>query len=77
MTPDTFRRWLGERGCSFEEHERAKGKGVAAVTVRRHGRRAVLPDSASRKDLDPSVVGEIVETLGLDPRELPGPQSRV
>lgn len=33
--------------------------------------------AGSRKDLDPEVVGQIVDALGLDPNELPGPQSRV
>lgn len=77
MTPETFRHWLAERGCSFDEHQREHGKGVAPVTVRRGGRKAVMPEAASRKDLDPGVVDEIVEALGLDPNELPGPQSRV
>jgi hypothetical protein len=77
MTPDTFRHWLRERGCSFDQHEHHAGEGVPAVTVRRGDRRAELPMASSRKDLDPAVVGEIVEALGLDPNELPGPQSRV
>lgn len=76
MNPDTFRTWLRERGCSFEEHAHDRGGGHASVTVRREGRRAELPRSATRNDLDPAEVRRIVEALDLDPAELPGPQSR-
>jgi hypothetical protein len=75
MTPDTFRTWLAERGCSFEQHGRSEG-GLPSVTVRRGGRSAVLYDATSRKDLDPDQVRQVVEALDLDPAELPGPASR-
>jgi hypothetical protein len=76
MTPQTFRRWLAERGCSFEEHPHERGEGLPSVTVRREGRRAVLSDSTSRQDLDEREVRRIVDELGLDWRELPGPANR-
>ena len=41
------------------------------------GRRAFLPDIGSDKRLDPRVVRKIVDELGLDWNELPGPSSRV
>lgn len=77
MQPDTFRDWLRERGCSFDEPPRERGAGLTAVTVRRGDRAAELPKASSRKDLDPEEVRHIVDALGLDWRELPGPQSRV
>jgi DNA-binding transcriptional ArsR family regulator len=76
MTPETFRHWLADRGCTFEQHGRDE-EGLPAVTVRREGRRAVLYDATSHKDLDPEAVRRIVEELELDWRELPGPASRV
>ena len=72
MTPETFRRWLADRGCDFERHPREKSGGVPSVTVRRGGRKAELPEAPSRKDLDPEEVRRIVEALDLDWRELPG-----
>lgn len=78
MQPETFRKWLAERGCTFEEHARSKGgQGHASVTVRREGRRSELPLVGTREDLDPRDVRRIVDELELDWSELPGPQSRV
>lgn len=77
MTPETFRRWLAERGCTFEQHEHKRGSGLPSVTIRRGGRRVVLYDSTSTQDLDPDEVRRIVDALGLDWEELPGPSSRV
>jgi hypothetical protein len=47
------------------------------VTVRRGDRKSVLPNIGSHKALDPRVVRKIVDDLGLDWNELPGPASRV
>ena len=79
MESATFKKWLAERGCTFELHDRAKGKhmGSASVAVCRGDRRAVLPLIGSKKRLDPDIVRRIVEDLGLDWSELPGPASRV
>ena len=76
MQAQTFRKWLAERGCTFEEHARGKSKGHPSVTVRREGRRAELPMVGTKDDIDPPVVMTIVGELGLDGSELPGPQSR-
>jgi len=76
MTPQTFRKWLSERGCTFEQHGRDE-EGLPAVTVRREGLRSELSDATSHKDLDPEEVRRVVDELGLDWRELPGPASRV
>jgi hypothetical protein len=77
MESATFRKWLTDRGCSFEQHRRATGKGISAVTVRRGSRKADLPLVGSRKRLPADVVYAIVDILGLDRSELPGPKSRV
>jgi hypothetical protein len=66
MESATFRKWLGERGCAFDQHATGQGThGIASVTAHREGRKA-----------DPRQVKEIVESLGLDPSELPGEKSR-
>ena len=76
MTPETFRRWLADRGCDFERHPREKSGGVPSVTVRRNGRKAEMPAASSTNtDLDPEEVRRIVEALDLDWRELPGQEA--
>ena len=76
MTPETFRRWLADRGCDFEPHPREKSGGVPSVTVRRNGRKAEIPAASSTNtDLDPEEVRRIVEALDLDWRELPGQEA--
>ena len=78
MTPETFRSWLRERGCTFEETARDRGEGAASVVVRREGRRSEMPYAASRNiDLQEEEVRRIVDELDLPYDELPGPQSRV
>ncbi|MGD0636240.1 MAG: hypothetical protein ABSA13_18850 [Beijerinckiaceae bacterium] len=78
MESATFRQWLSERGCSFEAgKDTVQTHGQAHVTVRLGDRRAVLPEIGSHKRLDPQVVRQIVDELGLDWNELPGPMSRV
>lgn len=78
MESVTFRRWLSERGCTFDAgKDTVRTQGHAYVTVRLGDRRAVLPNIGSNKPLDPRVVRQIVDELGLDWNELPGPASRV
>ena len=78
MESETFRQWLSERGCTFEAGKDTVGThGNARVTVRRGDRRSVLPEVGSKKRLDPGTVRQIVDELGLDWNELPGPASRV
>jgi hypothetical protein len=77
MESATFRKWLAERGCAFDQHATGQGAhGIASVTAHREGRKAVIPLVGSRKRLDPRQVREIVESLGLDPSDLPGEKSR-
>lgn len=77
MNAQTFRQWLTEKGCTFEETERKRGEGVATVIVRREGRRSEMPYASSRMDLQEEDVRRIVDELDLPFDELPGPQSRV
>jgi len=78
MESATFRRWLADRGCSFEPgKDTAQTAGHPHVTVRLGSRRAMLPDVGTHKRLDPDVVRRIVDDLGLDWNELPGPASRI
>ncbi len=74
----TFRKWLAERGCRFEAgKDTVEARGHVYVTVHRENRKAILPDIGDKKALDPRIVRKIVEDLGLDWNELPGPMSRV
>jgi len=47
------------------------------VTVHRDGRKAEVPLGGSHDILDPRVVRQACEALGLDWSQLPGPKSRV
>jgi predicted PhzF superfamily epimerase YddE/YHI9 len=77
MESATFHKWLAERGCTFDQHAAAqRTHGIASVTVHREGRKALIPLVGPRKRLDPRKVKEIVESLGLDPSDLPGEKSR-
>lgn len=77
MESSTFRKWLADRGCAFDQHSTGQAThGIASVTAHREGHKAVIPLVGSRKRLDPRQVKEIVESLGLDPSELPGEKSR-
>jgi hypothetical protein len=78
MRSDTFRKWLQQRGCRFDQQVRGAGAaGHAALTVHRGTLQATLPLVGTKQHLDPRVVQEVVRALELDPTELPGPQSRV
>ena len=76
MRSDTFMNWLKTRGCRFEPHERGAGRGHPAVTVRRDGRSAILHTAGAAADLEHGEVLRVVEALGLDWSDLPGPRSR-
>jgi hypothetical protein len=78
MESETLRHWLSERGCTFEAgKDTGETHGHAHVTVRLGDRRAILPEVGTKKRLDPRIVRQIVDELGLDWNELPGPASRV
>ena len=77
MESATFRKWLSDRGCHFDQHEHKRGDGPVIFTVHREGRRSEVPLGGSRQHLDQHVVQQICQDLGLDPAELPGPQSHI
>ena len=78
MESATFRKWLAERGCRFDQHEHEKrGEGQVIVTVHREGRKAEVPLGGSHQILDARVVRQTCEELGLDWSQLPGPKGRV
>jgi len=78
MDSATFREWLAERGCHFDQFEHGeRGHGHAVVTVHREGRKAALPLGGAHLALDEEMVRQICQDLDLDWRELPGPRSRV
>ena len=78
MESATFRKWLVERGCHIDhgEHEQ-RHKSYAMVMVHREGRKTEVPLGGPRQALNPHIVHRTCEKLGLDPAQLPGPQSRV
>ncbi len=78
MQSATFRKWLAEQGCRFDQHVHHKRhEGHVLVTVHREGRTAELPRGGAREALDPREVRRVCEELGLDWTKLPGPSSRV
>jgi len=78
MESATFRKWLADGGRRFDHHEhQQRGKGQMMVTVHREGRKTEVPLGGSRQNLDQRAVHRACEELGLDPSQLPGPQSRV
>ena len=78
MESATFRKWLADRGCRFDHNEHEKrGKGQMMVTVHREGKKTEILLGGSHQTLDQRAVHQACEELGLDPSQLPGPQSRV
>jgi len=78
MQNATFREWLVEQGCRIDSHQHPVGhEGHMTVTVHREGRTTKIPLTGSHHELDPRVVRQACEELGLDPSQLPGPKSRV
>ena len=77
MESATFRKWLTEHGCRFDQHEHERGEGQVIVTVHREGRKAEVPLGGSHQILDARVVRRTCEELGLDWLQLPGPKDRV
>ena len=71
MQSATFRKWLAEQGCRFDQHEHKRGDGRVLVTVDREGRKSEVPLGGSRQDLDQRDVRRACEELGLDWNGLP------
>jgi|GEM_PF-311617 len=74
MRADTFKQWLKEQGCRFEEHSHDRGQGHADAVVKFEGKESVLPLAETHQNLDRKDVRRVVEELGLDMTKLPGSQ---
>ncbi|MFY9600770.1 MAG: hypothetical protein WAR02_11095 [Pseudolabrys sp.] len=78
METATFRKWLVEQGCRIDAFEHPRGhEGHGEVTVHREDRKARLPLAGAHRALDPRPERRVRIEHGLDPAQLPGPQSRV
>ena len=65
MESATFRKWLEERGCRFDQHEhQQRHHGPVMVTIHREGRSATAPLGGSRQALDPRDVRRVCEGWG-------------
>ena len=74
MRADTFKQWLEDQGCRFEEHSHDRGQGHASAVIKLEGKESVLPLTGTHQDLDGGDVRRVVEDLGLDMTKLPGSQ---
>ena len=71
MESATFRKWLSEKGCRFDRHERQeRGEGQVMVTVHREGRTSQAPVHGSRSRS--ARLRRVCEEVGLDWSKLPG-----
>jgi hypothetical protein len=78
MEAGTFRNWLVEKGCRIDAGEHPRGhEGHGEITVHREGRKTRLPLTGMHHALDPRIVRGVCDELGLDFKQLPGPQGRV
>ena len=76
MEGATFRKWLADKGCSFDTQQEERGEGHGTLMIHREGRTAELSLAGSRHELDPRSVRKVCEALGLDWSDLPGPKGR-
>lgn len=72
MRADIFRKWLEDKGCRFDTHEKGKGGGNASLVIKLGAKRSVLPLVGTHKDLDGETMDKILQELGLDDADLPG-----
>ena len=60
MNANELKRWLQQRGCTFETHKGGSGH----LTVRREARKSQLP-MHGKKELGTGLVNKIKKDLGL------------
>ena len=77
MESATFRNWLIEQGCRFDTQHEGRGEGHGTLTIHREGRTAELSLVGPHHELDPRLVRQVCEALGLESSALPGPKGRV
>jgi mRNA interferase HicA len=61
MRAAELKKWLAQRGCTFEQHKGGSGH----LTVRRGGRTSQLPMHGHGKELGTGLVDKIKKDLGL------------
>jgi mRNA interferase HicA len=61
MNAQELKRWLADRGCTFETHRGGSGH----LTVRRGDRTSQLPMHGGRKELGKGLVTKILKDLEL------------
>lgn len=61
MNSAELKKWLAQRGCSFENHKGGSGH----LTVHLNGRKSQLPMHGSNKELGTGLVNKIKKDLGL------------
>ena len=61
MNAKQLRRWLGQQGCSFENHKGGSGH----LTVRLGNLKSQLPMHGGNKELGTGLVQKIKKDLGL------------
>ena len=61
MNANELKRWLAERGCTFEAHRGGSGH----LTVRRGALTSQLPMHGARRELGTGLVNKIKKDLGL------------
>jgi len=61
MNAQELKRWLADRGCTFETHRGGSGH----LTVRRGDRTSQLPMHGGRKELGTGLVTKILKDLEL------------
>ncbi|MDI3471045.1 MAG: hypothetical protein OJF62_003108 [Pseudolabrys sp.] len=61
MRAAELKKWLAQRGCTFEQHKGGSGH----LTVRRDGRTSQLPMHGQGKELGTGLVNKIKKDLRL------------
>ena len=61
MRAAELKKWLAERGCTFETHKGGSGH----LTVRRGDRKSQIPMHGQGKELGTGLVNKIKKDLGL------------
>jgi mRNA interferase HicA len=61
MRAAELRKWLAERGCTFETHKGGSGH----LTVRRGDRKSQIPTHGHGKELGTGLVNKIKKDLAL------------
>lgn len=72
MRMDTFKQWLEEQGCRFDEHSHERGQGHASAVIKLEGKESVMSLLGAHQDLDGEDIKRVVKELGLDITKLPG-----